>query len=305
MTDMSKKKENNRMIILNSANRRPYGAKMTLIVEDYVGIKVDGECSLLVTPEIVLTLQPKEQRPYKPGSFWEIKVEGFSTAGEAERVGLKVALGFLWSVVKNNHSARLVYNTPLPCSVYDRTSTKGVSLFGHATLSVHRVLRTIVEPLDYILTSSSEVDQRLLVAVELLTSAKLETTERSKFVGIVSALEPLALQEKYKNSELESLISSFKTQIESSTLDAPIKQSLKGRIDQLRVESVSRAIRRLVKEKLPGDKESLDIVEEAYGLRSEILHNGITDADLSLKRENIERVVKMLIEKCIEEFVTQ
>jgi hypothetical protein len=120
MTDMSKKKENNRMIILNSANRRPYGAKMTLIVEDYVGIKVDGECSLLVTPEIVLTLQPKEQRPYKPGSFWEIKVEGFSTAGEAERVGLKVALGFLWSVVKNNHSARLVYNTPLPCSVYDR-----------------------------------------------------------------------------------------------------------------------------------------------------------------------------------------
>ncbi len=300
---MVRKKENNRKIITTSPNRRPYGAKLTLLLEDHMNFKIDGECSLIVSPEVILEIKLADKRPYIKGSCWDICVYGFATAGEAENFGLKVALGFLWVAVKSQYSARLIYHTPLPCAIYDRTKSVGMTVSAFATVSMAYSIKNVVEPLDEIISSNKTLDQRLLVAVEIFTSAKLETTERSKFVGLVSAVEPLAKQEKYKDPELETLITDFKSQIELSSLDQPLKDSLKGRIDQLRIESVSRAIRRLVKDKLPGDKESLEIIEEAYGLRSKILHEGATDADLQQKSHEVEQVIKVLIEKYIDDFI--
>jgi hypothetical protein len=47
------------------------------------------------------------------------------------------------------------------------------------------------------------------------------------------------------------------------SLESSVKDSLIGRIDQLKTESVSKAIRRVIKEKLPDDQSSLQIIEEA------------------------------------------
>ena len=296
---MARKKENGRDIINISVKRRPYGVKLTLLIEDNRVFRINGECSLLVSPEVILTIKPVNKG--FNGNRWDVHVDGFATAGEAENFGLKVAFGFLWSAVKSRYSARLIYNTPLPCIVYDRTRTNGISC--HATASVLYGISSIIDPLDQIVSSNKNVDQRLLVAIEIFTSAKLETTERSKFVGLVSALEPLAEQEKYEDKELKCLIDDFKAQLKSSTIEQSIKDSLDGRIGQLKVESVSKAIRRMVKAKLPGDKKSLEVIEEAYSLRSKILHEGATDADLQQKGNEVEQVIKSIIEKYVDEFL--
>ena len=298
---MSYKKENERDVIANSVKRRPYGVKLTLLIEDNRILRIDGECCLLISPELILTIKPKNMGT--KGNLFEVQIDGFSTAGEAEKFGLKVAFGFLWFAVKSQYSARLIYHTPLPCSVYDRSSIEGTSFKVYATASVLYPVESIIEPLDQIIMSNKNIDQRLLIAIELFTSAKLETTERSKFIGLVSALEPLAKQEKYEDEELKKLIKNFKQQIKSSNLDQQLKNSLDGRIDQLKLESVSKAIRRMVKEKLPGDNESIKIIENAYGLRSKILHEGATDADLQQKSNEVERVIKFIIEKHINEFL--
>jgi hypothetical protein len=60
-----------------------------------------------------------------------------------------------------------------------------------------------------------EVEEKLLVSMELFTSAKLETTDRAKFVGLVSAFEPLAQSEAYGNPELEKLVDNFLNQLNS------------------------------------------------------------------------------------------
>jgi hypothetical protein len=298
---MARKRENNRIVIHTSERRRPYGAKLTLLLEDDRDFKIDGECTLLITPEIVIRIKPANEHFYMNKSCWDVYIDGFSTAGEAEKCGLKVALGFLWGAFKNKYSARLLYHTPLPCVVYDRTVSKGLSLSAHCTVSMSYGVKNIIKPLDEIISSKNEFDQRLLIAIEIFTAAKLETTERSKFVNLVSSIEPLAAQKKYEDDELLKLLKDFKSQIKSLSLESSIRDSLIGRIDHLKTESVSKAIRRVIKEKLPNDQSSLEIIEEAYGLRSRILHEGATDADLQQKSIEVESVIRSLIEQFIHD----
>jgi len=297
-----KKKEPERTTIITSPNRRPYGAKLTLLLEKYTNFHIYGECTLLVKPDIILRIEPKKLR-YQEEESWEIYVEGFSTAGEAEQFGLKVALGFLWTAVQGHYSARLLYQTPLPCFVYDRTRSMGPFMSAFGTVSQTKGIADIVDPLDQIISSRKDIDPRLLVALEIFVASRLETTERARFLGIASSIEPIAVQEKYEDENLVSLISEFKTKLNDSDISQNIKDSLQGRIDQLRVESVSKAIKRLINKSLPDNPDALEIIEEAYGLRSKILHEGSTDADLQQKSQKVEEVIRKIFEKYISDYL--
>jgi len=298
MTKRQKEKE--RHIIALSPNRRPYGAKLTLLLEKRTSFNISGECTLLVTPEINLRIKPKNRR-HVNGNDWDIFVEGFSTASEAEEVGLKVALGFLWTAIQGRYSVRLIYHTPLPCAVYHRTQSTALSS-GWATLSMSVGIANVIGPLDSVIASNNKVDPRLLIALEIFAAARLETTERAKLVGLVSAIEPLVVQAKYDDDELTTLLANFKEQLNSSDLDPRLIASLSGRIDQLRVESVSRAIRRLVENSLPDDTQAVAIIEDAYNLRSKIIHEGSTDADLQEKSQKAEEIIRRIFELKISEY---
>ncbi|MCC6603977.1 MAG: hypothetical protein IT327_12250 [Anaerolineae bacterium] len=293
------RKEKERKVIAEFPNRRPYGAKLALLLEKQTSFRIDGECTFLVSPDIHLRIKPKHFKQ-EGGYGWEVIVDGFATASEAEQMGLKVALGLLWTAIQGRYSAKLIYHTPLPCVVYDRQQSKGVTLSGEATLSVIRGPERLVSSLDQVLSSQTPVDSRLLVAVEIFASAKLESTERTKFVGLVSALEPIAVQKRYDDENLNSLLKNFIDDLNNSDLDSTIKSSLTGRINQLRFESVSRAIKRLVEETLPEDSEAVSIVQEAYDLRSKILHDGSTDADLQEKSRDVEEIVRKILETKIK-----
>lgn len=299
---MARKKESNKIVIAKSPNRRPYGAKLCFLVEDHIDFSLHAETSLIIASDIIIKIKPSKNETNPGFHKWELFVDAFSTAGEAEGFGLKVAFGLLWSAVKHGYAARLIYSTPLPCIVYDRTPKPGsTGLYASttATLNFTYKVEGLTVPLDEILSITHPLNPNLLVAIELFTSAKLETTERSKFVSLVSAIEPLAKQFKYEDEALTGLIKEFKLQAKNSQISPKIKDSIIGRLDQLKIESVSQAIRRLIKDRLPEDQESLDIIEEAYSLRSKILHEGATDADLSLKSHEVETVLKKLISEYV------
>lgn len=301
---MARKKEREQEIITISPNRRPYGVRLALLLETGTKFNIGGDCVLLTSQGYIVRLIPNTTEPdllrLPNHQCWDILVEGFSTAGEAEQVGLKVALGLLWGAVSRQFAARLLYATPLPCSVYDRTKSKGLTFSGHATIEVGLGLAGIVEPLESIISSKSPADLKLLIAIELFTSSRLETTARSRFVGMVSSLEPLADQQKYENPDLDKLISSFQDQLNNSAIPADINNILKNKIDSLRMESISAAIRRLVRQLLPNEPESSEIIDEAYNIRSRILHNGATDSDLELKGREIEVVIRSIFDELIK-----
>jgi hypothetical protein len=298
------RKEKEREIIADSPRRRPYGGKLSLLLDRHTQFPAEGECVLLISPEVIIRMVPNNvSTEAAKQQQWDIFVEGFATAGEAEQAGLKIALGFLWVAVSGRFAARLIYSTPLPCAVYDRTQRKGGIFSGNVALTVTKSIGNIVDPVNSIISSSLPVDHKLLLATELFASARLETTERTRFIGLVSSLEPLTVQKKYEAKELAAIINSFKDYLQKSHLDDDLKASITGRIGQLKVESISKAVKRLIKETLPDNPSAVSVIEEAYILRSKILHEGTTDADLEMKSKEVEDVLRQIFEAKIKTYI--
>ena len=104
------------------------------------------------------------------------------------------------------------------------------------------------------------------------------------FLALVSALEPLA-QEAPLGEEVASLLqnaSPFEDFYLYSTRAARLAQ---GRLNQLRQESIRQALKRLTRETLPKQPEAPAAVDDAYALRSQLIHSGIpADLDIDLER---------------------
>jgi hypothetical protein len=301
---MSKKKPEPRQIIDESPNRHPYGAKVGIILDKGYELPFQGEACLLVDDKSIVRILPSQdvsqlgsEKPQK----LDVYVEGFATAGEAEQKGLKLSLALLWAAISRKHPLRLDYHTPRPCMVYDRTQESGSGCMVTASFTVVMDSSRMVQLVKEIFSANIDVvDEKLLVSMELFASARLETTERARFVGLVSSLEPLAQQEAYDNPELKQLVESFVEQLKTTSIPEDIKSSLRGRINGLKQESVSRAIRRLVKEHFPENLDAVSTVEEAYDIRSKILHEGAFDADLAQKSNEIEDIIRQIYSRILK-----
>lgn len=285
-------------MIIDSVSRRPYGAKLSVALDDSTRMMLDGEVCLLTDTDYIIKMHPKQsQQADSVSGFraWDILIEGFATAGEAEKKGLEITFGILWGAISERYSVRLQYQTPLPCVVYDRTRQgSGTLSTVSATLILGKPLASVASAIKEGLSSKERGSEKLLLAMELFASARQELTERSRFIGFVSSLEPLTEQQSY-GEDVSGIVNRFKAQIKELNLPPHIEASLLGRAESLSTESVLSAIRRVVKETLPSDSEALKIIEDAYGLRSRILHDGTTDADLNLKSQDVESVIRRVI----------
>jgi len=259
---------------------------------------LEGEVCLLTDTDYIIKMLPRqaEQADSTCGfRACDILVEGFATAGEDERKGLEITFGMLWGAISERYSVRLQYQTPLPCVVYDRTRQgSGIFITGSATVILGKPPARVASAINEALSSKERGNEKLLLAMELFASARQELTERSRFIGLVSSLEPLAEQQSYGN-DISATINQFKDQIKELELPSHIGASLIGRVENLSTESVLSAIRRVVREFLPNDSEALTIIEDAYDLRSRILHDGTTDADLKQKSQAVESVIRRII----------
>jgi hypothetical protein len=112
---------------------------------------------------------------------------------------------------------------------------------------------------------------------------------------LVSALEPLGKQDNL-GAEVHSFVGECIERLRSNTLIPPIlKPSLEGRIKQLRDESVRQALHRLARRILPDRPDALGIIDKAYTLRSQIIHEGRPDdldVDLELEGRKISELIR-------------
>ncbi len=153
------------------------------------------------------------------------------------------------------------------------------------------VLAELLE--DFLGTDLAMVPE-LETSMELFTAARMETSDRAKFVGLVSAVKPLARQQKYKGV-IRELTISFQTQLdEAKDIEELVRESLRGRIADLRRESVRLAIQRLFQQHLPDNVPAWAAVDDAYGLRSKMLHEGETYDNLAQRSTVIEDVLRLL-----------
>lgn len=143
------------------------------------------------------------------------------------------------------------------------------------------------------LEAVTELSSRKALSLELYAASKFESSQRARFVTLVSAVEALAEQE-YEDRQIldhvESLIEATKEKLE-----APARDQLLSRLGQLKRWSIARACKEMVTEHL-GPKEA-EAFAYAYDVRSEILHEGRVPAGADLGRDchKLDELVSQLL----------
>ena len=302
---MSRRRTEELSIISDSPKRRPYASKISFIIGGGSKYNFDGEACLLFENDYITKIKPENSGRHDRDQQLQTltaTIEGFSTASEAEKMGLKLTLSVLWAAISINWPIKLAYHTPQPCMVFDRTISKGLTLSCFATATVTSPPKMVSGLLEQILSKDIELDKNLLLSMELFASAKMEMSERAKFISLVSSIEPLATAKSYENKELEELVDKLILKIKDGvSLDKSAKDSITTRAKKLCQESVSQSIRRLVGKYIPNNKEVLRKIDEAYKIRSRILHTGSFDADLDEKSSEIEEIIRFIYSRIIGE----
>ena len=272
-----------RKIILSRDQRRKYGVRLVFQVQRAEPIDSLVNFTLFLDDGTLATIEPGRTLSWEGGKRYEITVDAFPTASEAEDAGMRTAQALLLTAVSLNFGLRLNYQSHEPPTVFDRTISAGCSSWGEGgTLWAQEV---VLDELSKALAVSLR-DRRLLLSMELFVAAALESNDRARFVMAVSALEPLAAQDAL-GPEVAAVVDDLATRLAAAESIPPeLRESLRARLLQLKQESVRQALKRLCAQWLPGEVTAWAQLDKAYGLRSEMLHEGRPqDLDILLSEE--------------------
>lgn len=289
---MKKPPAEERAIIVRQPHKRPYGARVSVHLQTAASIGNLQDVCLLLPSGGYATVSRDTTAPWDGGDRVRFEIEGFSTATAAEAGGRRLVSALLWTAIKLNFPVRVDYRGYEPTAVFERLRSTGVQVSGFATVGwppekflseVHQAYGALPVP-----------DPKVLLSMEIFAGARLESSERARFIACVSALEPLA-EKQPLGSDVEKFVAEtlelLKAKIPERT---PVRASLEGRIRQLRNESIRQAIKRMLSSSLPGDKAALRTVDDAYGLRSELVHSGRPDdldTDLEAEYQRVASVI--------------
>lgn len=272
-----------RQLILARDHRRKYGAQLTFQVQRSAYIGNLEHVSLLLPNGEIATIKPGRLLEWEGGKRYEIDIVGFPTASDAEEAGMQLAQALLVCAVSLNFGLRLSYLSHEPPTIYDRTVSLGAFASGEAYSSFPQ--NAVLDEFERAFLAPPK-DRRLLLSMELFAAAALESNERARFVMAVSAIEPLALQVEL-GPEVDLAID-FLTQQFDTCCNVPsqLRDSLRSRLQQLKRESVRQALKRLCARWFQGEADAWIALDRAYGLRSELLHEGRpSDLDTLLGHE--------------------
>ena len=292
---MQKSPEEERETIRSQVAKRPYGASVL------VHVQTAGAFGQVETKEIQLatgafvTLGTARMAPWDGGRKYSLKLEGFPTAAATEAAARRLVQAVLWMAISSDAPLRLDYRSYDPFSVFERGRSDGlhVSAYGEVYFQPDMIFAEI----ENAYSKLADPDPRLLLSMEIFAGARLEASDRARFLAVVSALEPLA-SEQYLGEDVDKFVSSCVELLKATSgLRPEVRASLEGRVRQLRGESIRQSLRRVVLSALPEEPEAAATIDEAYALRSQIIHSGRpADLDVDLERacQSVSRIMRQI-----------
>ncbi|WP_200254130.1 hypothetical protein [Thiococcus pfennigii] len=289
---MAKPPQEERSVILQKAVKRPYGVKLILrtITAGTLGNLADTCISM--QSGTILRFKEADSAPWQGGYGLEARLEGFPTPAASEDAGRRLVQAFLWTAISKRTSIQLTYQSYEPVYVFERN--RGPSLEVKAYSDVLANSKAVTDELHHYFFELPDPVDSVLLSMEIFAGARLESSERAAYLAMVSALEPLAAAQSLGQEVgafVDQCIQSLK---EKDCIDSAVKASLRGRLAYLKSESIRGALKRLVQERLPNSSAAWNVVDEAYALRSEIVHTGKPsdlDTDIQEKSKDLEDVV--------------
>jgi len=241
--------------------------------------------AILLDSGTVASLAPARQTSWEGGRRFEFRLEGFATAAAAEAQGRQLSQAILWMAISLNYGLRLSYRTQEPAAVFERLRSSGASVWGEGSVfwNPQVVLQQLIAGF-----AAPIPDTQTLLSMEIFASSSLEASDRAAFLTAVSALEPLA-EEKALGQAVDAFVDGCLLSLRAAPSIDQHRASLEGRLNQLRRESIRQALRHFISTRLPDHPTAPDVADSAYGLRSELIHNGrLSDYDVDLAAETRE-----------------
>lgn len=281
--------------VLTQKHKRPYGARVRVHLTDESSFGYPDRASILFEDGTVLTTEVTQIAPWLGGVAYELTLNGFASATAAEGAGRRLTTSVLWSCISLDVAVRLDYTTLFPARVFDRTQSRGMrsQAFGVAGWPTSRVVTELTE----VHSALNDVSPNVALSMEIFAGAKMEVSERAKFVATVSALEPLAAPTALGDDVNQFVTEALDLLRGKDSIEKTVKESLRGRLRHLKTESIRQALLRVARQLLPGDTDAEQVIDRAYSLRSELVHAGhVTNQDLNLEEERIRvsRVIRRL-----------
>ena len=287
----------------------PYGAKITAFLNREIQFDIKQELFEFGENLTLKFIENKTnvsqyQEVASPGfQVWDVLLNGFTTACEAEDAGLKLAQSFLWLSISRNFPIRLIYNKSLPCTVYDRTKGPGFEVSGFIHQTVKEIPEKIISEVRnaFFSTHPPAIDrERVLLAMEIYSSSQLEVTQRAKFISLITSLEALSAQQSYKEycelvqEKVADLVIAIRGE---QGIPEPVRNSLADRIcREMSIESVRQAILKVVTDV---SKDNKKLFDKAYDARSELLHKGKTNENLHELTKDTSQMIRKIMSACL------
>lgn len=132
--------------------------------------------------------------------------------------------------------------------------------------------------------------EKQVLALELYNLSHFETSRRTQFLTLIVSVEALSAREERTQEEIKHL-DSLVQQTQEAQLTGAQKNSLTEALKNLKRESISKACRRLVKERL--GQKPMELFQECYDIRGKILHSGKSSKGLPL--EELDHLISDLL----------
>jgi len=207
-----------------------------------------------------------------------------------QHAGIDFGDGKQRSVVTNQGLAFYEKQIGFPC----RNDNQGIDIFEHVenlrfvSFNVNAIVG--ISPPNFISTfqheyqSARQLTPKQELAIEIYTGSFFDTSARSRFITLVTAVEAL-LEPSRRPGEVLTLVEGFETTTRQIIKDVRNRDSILGSLNWLRYQSIGQAGRELANIFLPNELfdglSSQDFFTRCYDLRSNLLHRG-TAADKSV-----------------------
>lgn len=240
--------------------------------------------------------------------YWRrliVDLLAFDRASEADRVGMIFAQAMLWMAISNNVS--LKFNRlfgQLPYEVYNRTRSGGLSGYAEGVAFWRLDIGKAVADAESAYARGSTLNNTTHTSMQFYASSRMEASPTAKLLWLITALEALSTQREYEGAIVEALneASQFVKGHEALANEdmQVVRESLANRIMELRRESVRQAIKRLVKEWVSdADAPTLRFIDEVYGKRSKLLHEGVELEEIQADIVRLERILRTIYQSML------
>lgn len=312
---------------LLSEETHPYSVQMQLVFGSDIELILDENDIRLpfagqYTLHIIREHTPAREE-IKGKTRIAISLDAFTSACEAESAGQLLTTSLLWFAAHERVTIgfrkfaheRVTNGCRNGCRKSDlfeicdfeicdnRTQSSGLRIEAEAGTFCKVTPDNLASVAGQAFEAQIDISPSVLISMKFFASAKLEENQRSRFIGLITALEALAEQRDY-GDEIKQIVSDMADDLESHPIlqgsdKDSLRASLSGRIRSLYKESVRQAIRRTVKEHIKDSEETLKFIEQVYGLRSKMLHEGSQDiAEISF--DQLETVLIQLYSSILE-----